>query len=256
MPCMTRRLESSVAARWREKTAGPDERQRNWTTRIGYYQAIIEAIGHRSVDVHTVVDEHRNGKQSTLYSLAARGALVHAYRAHHHSGLRAVGGLVRSEPLSLLVAEVKVWSFWPLRTAWLQEMDELLPAGDFEPNSTRLLGLLGKWRVANPRLAAAHDELPPLCVVEDLMVLSRHALSAGETMQLLRRGAGPAARAPKKATRALGAPCPRRDDATVRNVIAQINSAIDLLVRQPPPGDAQSAAVGLLRAAVRDMAAL
>jgi hypothetical protein len=45
---VTRQLETSVAARWRERTAGPDGRLRHRQTRAGYDRAVVDAVRHSS----------------------------------------------------------------------------------------------------------------------------------------------------------------------------------------------------------------
>jgi hypothetical protein len=83
-----------------------------------------------------------------------------------------------------------VWSFWPLRTEWLREVDEWYPAGDLTTTGQLLVRRLVEGRAVHPTLAAAQDGMPPLCTVQDLMILSRHVLPAYRAAQLLIRAVG------------------------------------------------------------------
>ena len=135
MPCVTRQLESSVAYVWRAKVAGPGERLRHWRTRTGYYQVIthlLEAQGSSSLGMAEVVGRAGGGR-STVYAVAADGTLAEAYRAGTRPAVRMLADLAGAGPIDRLVAETKVWSFWPLRQAWLRELDELFPAAESPP---------------------------------------------------------------------------------------------------------------------------
>jgi hypothetical protein len=49
--------------------------------------------------------------------------LLRSYRARQSLATRQLGDLVATDPVSQLVAEAKVWSFWPVRQAWVRELD-------------------------------------------------------------------------------------------------------------------------------------
>jgi hypothetical protein len=261
MPCMTRHLERSVAARWRERTAGVEEDRGTWRTRIGYYRAVLQALsrdGEGRLAVHDIVEGHASGKPSTFYALAANGALVHAYRHHQDPGPRAVGELVGREPVAHVVAETKVWSFWQQRSSWLRDVDEWYPAAEFPATSRLLVGRLVEWRDAHPLLAAAQNGMPPLCAVEDLVVLSRNLLTARQAAQRLAQ----ALTAPdgRSATLDLGIPArlPRRrrpsGDSTV--MAGRLHAAIELITSSGPASDERASAVHILRAVARELAEL
>jgi hypothetical protein len=271
MPCMTRQLESSVATRWRERTAGAEEDLRNWLTRIGYYEAVVAGLRRTTADAfdaRTILDEHQAGKPSTLYSIASRSALIPTYLRCPEAPARALGELIGFGPVPHLVAETKVWSFWPFRTVWLREIDEWYPGGDFEPAANRLARRLAEWQAANPELAAAERGLPPICAVEDIMIVSRYALPADRAARLLVRAAqspaggrltvGPPVTDLGPPVRGSDRPLPPADRASLASLVAEIMSAIDLL-DEPDPTSADSASSGdvrrkaaeLLRAAVR-----
>jgi hypothetical protein len=259
MPCVTRQLESSVAYVWRAKVAGPGERLRHWRTRTGYYQVIthlLEAQGSSSLGMAEVVGRAGGGR-STVYAVAADGTLAEAYRAGTRPAVRMLADLAGAGPIDRLVAETKVWSFWPLRQAWLRELDELFPAAEFASTGRRLAASVARWRAAHPVLAAAQAGLPPLCALEDLIIVSRYTLSPSEAVRMLARGE-PAEPGASPVLR-----CPMIDDAGVGAVAARINGALDLL--EPagrrsstalPEHERTAAAASLLRATLRDLVAL
>lgn len=261
MLCMTRRLEGSVAARWRERIAGVDERQRSWKTRVGYYRAVSAALSESDspeIDVRDIIHRHRDGKQSTLYSVAGKGELLAAYHAHSGS-IRGVGDLIGSEPVVKLIAETKVWSFWPFRNAWVREVDVRFPSGDLEPAQHALVRTLRQWHDTHPKLGASLDGLPPLCAVEDLIVLSRLRFSADQAVERLLAPATDAVDdAPTAPAADLdGPPCrwpvapPHGDGARRADHVGRLNRAIDLL-RQA--GLAEGPVIELLGGVVRDLA--
>ncbi len=87
-----------------------------------------------------------------MYAIAARHALLRAYRAEQRHTLRQLADLVPAEPVPHLVAEAKVWSFWPARLAWVRELDERYPTGAFELVGRRIVRALVQWRDAHPAL--------------------------------------------------------------------------------------------------------
>jgi hypothetical protein len=250
MPCVTRQLEASVAARWRERTAGPDERFQHWQTRVGYYRAVLDAVRNRPADaigVRDVVRRHVRGRQSTLYALTARRDILRAYRTQPTPALRQLADLVPHGPIPQLVAEATVWSFWPARTVWLRELDERYPAAAFGPAVAGLVRALAHWRAAHPELAV-HEGLPPLCAVEDMVVLSRHTLSVPRAARLLLRAA---------TTGEVEVPadvplprCPVVDDLLVAAAVDRIDTAVGMLLDGP---GSREPAVSLLRTAARDL---
>ena len=108
-------------------------------------------------------------------------------------------------------------------------------------------------------LAAAQAGLPPLCALEDLIIVSRYTLSPSEAVRMLARGE-PAEPGASPVLR-----CPMIDDAGVGvgAVAARINGVLDLL--EPagrrsstalPEHERTAAAASLLRATLRDLVAL
>jgi len=245
---------------WRAKVAGPDERLRHWRTRTGYYQVIshlLEAQGPSSLGMAEVIGRAGGGR-STLYAVAAAGTVAEAYRTATRPAVRMLADLAGAEPIDRLVGETKVWSFWPMRQAWLRELDEMLPAAEFAPSSRRLAATVARWRAAHPVLAAAQAGLPPLCALEDLMIVSRDTLSPSEGVRTLARGE-PEEPGPSPALR-----CPIVVDAGIGAVATRINAALDLLEPTGPvlrsstalSEHERAAASSLLRATLRDLVAM
>lgn len=252
MPCLTRQLESSVAARWRARTAGIDKRSRNWQTRTGYYRAVVDALRHDTtgrIDAGDIIRRHEDGRRSTFYSVATHKALLRSYRTHQSLATRQLGDLATTDPVAQLIAEAKVWSFWETREAWVRELDERNPTGELVTAGRSLVRRLAEWRAENPALAAAQGGIAPLCAVEDLMILSRYTVSASQAGQLLLRAATSGElRIPNNGWQ-------RRlilDEALLADVIEQIASAVRLLHTQPA-GSRLDPAVALLRSAGRKL---
>ena len=253
MVCMSRRLESSTACRWWAAAVGPQERARSWSTRVGYCRAVAEALSRSAtgeIDVAAIIRAHPQGRQSTVYAIAARGGLVQWYRDQSSTVARRIGDLIPSAPVPALVAEAKVWSFWPTRTAWVRELDERVPDGDFRTAGTRLVQVLAAWQAAEPALGTAQGRFPPLCAIEDLTILSRGLLSAERAGRLLMRAATTGVlEVPDELTPAA---CPALDKIAISGTAAQIDTAVQLLLDRSGLAE-QDTAVGLLRAAARDL---
>jgi hypothetical protein len=253
MACLTRRLESSAGSRWRTKTAGADGRARHWLTRVGYYRAVVDALaqtGAAEIDVNAVLRAHANGRTSTVYSIAATGSMTQFYRSQQNPADRRIADLVPAGPVQHLLAEVKAWSFWPVRTAWVRELDEQFPAAPFKTAAHRLAQALASWRSANPELAATQDGLLPLCAIEDLVILGRGAVPAERAVALLADATPSGDLLLPREFR-----CPRGpalDDTVVGDVVARIDAAVRLL----GAGAEHRPAVSLLRSALRDLSSL
>lgn len=149
-----------------------------------------------------------------------------------------------------MIAEAKVWNFWPMRQAWVRELDERNPTGELVTAGRSLVRRLAEWRAENPTLAAAQDGIAPLCAVEDLMILSRNTVSASQAALLLLHAA---------TTGELEFPDdgqPRRlvlDEAALADVIGRIDNAVKLLLTQPTQ---QESVVALLRSTTRKLSML
>ncbi|MEU0792276.1 hypothetical protein ABZ342_19590 [Amycolatopsis sp. NPDC005961] len=251
---MTRRLEQSIAARWRTRTAGDGGRARNWQTRLGYYEALdaaLERNGSPDIDVNDIVRAHRNGKLSTAYAIVTNGGLARFYRTEQiPPDRRRIADFVPESPIHQLLAETKVWSFWPGREAWLRELDERFPTAPFRTAAQRLAQVIAGWREQHPLLAATQGGLPPLCAIEDLVILGRGALSAARAVELL-LGAGPAGELEFPQELGCGQ-VPVLNHSAIDDIATRLDTAIGLL----GAGDGTRFAMGLLTSARRDLAAL
>jgi hypothetical protein len=101
VPCMTPQLKSSIAARWRFQTAGPDGRPGHWHTRVGHYRAMVEPIRHSAdggMNVQGVILRHDQRRQATLYAPTARRGLPRSYRTQTEPPVGPFGDLAPHEP--------------------------------------------------------------------------------------------------------------------------------------------------------------
>jgi hypothetical protein len=246
---MARRLESSVASDWRANAAGLREETRSWPTRVGYYHAVVDALRHNggTVDAGAIIHRHEHGRQSTFYALGNGKELLHSYRTHQSLAMREVGDLVMTGPVSQLIAETKVWSFWPSRQAWVQELDERNPMGKWGMSGQSLVRRLVQWQAENPELAAAQESLPPLCAVEDLMILSRNTVNASQAgIMLLRAVTSGELETPDGQQKS----CLVLDSASRDDIIGRLEEAVRLLLVDPA-GSRPSSVVPLLRSVAR-----
>ena len=256
---MTRRLESSITARWRTRTEGSSESTRHWHTRVGYYRAVARALDAAEageIEARDILVHHESGRASTLYAVASRNSLLRAYRTHSERALAQLGDLVPAEPVAQLVAAVKVWSFWPARVAWVQELDGCYPTGAFGTAAGGLLRALREWGAAHPALARAAGGLPPLCAVEDLTILGRSALSPTRSARLLRDAvASGTLDVPRDVAGDVPAPrCPALDEV-LAGAVTRIDTAVELMGGRSGEGGA-APAVALLRATARELETL
>jgi hypothetical protein len=174
-------LRDSTAARWRAELGGT-----HWTTKVSYYRA-VEALLTGGVDARDltwsdiVAAVRPHGSRTTFFGVAgphAKKPLSAAYR----DGLAAC--LERAGVPEMLVDETKVWSYWPYREGWAEE---LFRAGEATAVEC-LVRVVLDWAVHERPVAAALDHAPPICAVEDLVVLRGGATAAAEAATILRAG--------------------------------------------------------------------
>jgi hypothetical protein len=92
-----------------------------------------------------------------------------------------------------LIDEAKVWDYWPHRENLLAGYRGALDA----PAATRaLVSSVARWAHRRPSLAAALDHAPPLCAVEDLLLVHKGRLSAVRATEALRQTVREAAAGP------------------------------------------------------------
>jgi len=193
MDAMMTSLRATAATQWRDRLIGRATAERNhWVTKTTYYRAVERTLesGIREPSWADVVGSvSPRGSRTTFYDLAGRKArhpLVRAYQERAERGLLLLSfRYQRSNAVEQLVDETKVWSFWPYRGRWLTEVAAgseatVRHAGD------RLVRALAEWSRRNPALAGAVRDEPPICAVEDLMLLHRWEIPLDTAVGLCR----------------------------------------------------------------------
>ncbi|GAA0253853.1 hypothetical protein [Cryptosporangium japonicum] len=182
-------LRTTVIGRWHHHLSNkPPTRRNHWRTRVRYYRAVEQLVtddpdselSWRTVVAATGPD----GARSTFYEVAgpgARSSMMDALlRADSTDAMQLVLRYRRPGAAAQLLDEVKVWSFWPYRVAFLAALE----AGGRAPADALTDAVLA-WASDHPRLAAALDWTPPACAVEDLMVVHQGLLPAVRAAGLL-----------------------------------------------------------------------
>ena len=185
-------LRETVASRWRRELAGPQTSVRtHWATKVGYYQA-VEALLAGGADAaelswtDVVAEVRPHGSRTTFFGVAGRHArkpLLGAYLAAQRNDVARC--FERDSAPEMLIDETKVWSYWPHRVGWT---DELFRAGETHAAVECLFRVLLDWAVRERELAAALDHAPPVCAIEDLVVLRAGQTTATEAARILREG--------------------------------------------------------------------
>jgi hypothetical protein len=194
LPSVLHELRETVAVRWRRDLAGPEPSVRkHWGTKTNYYRAVDTLLAGGRTDplswVEIVAEVQPHGSRTTFFDVAgphAKRPLLREYEQAERGPVRDLAGCLRRESVpGMLVDETKVWSYWPHRVGW---MHELFRADDVTRPAVAecLLRVLFDWAVREPGLAAAVDGAPPICAVEDLVVIREGRLSAAEAYALLR----------------------------------------------------------------------
>jgi hypothetical protein len=179
-------LDDTVTVRWRRDLAGtryPDKS--HWLTKTAYYAAVDRILadgGPEPVTWRAIVDSvHPRGNSSTFYGVTgprARHPLLRAFAASDGvESLYIALHYQRVSPVDQLIDETKVWSYWPHRDAWLADCRRR----DLVTREVALAAAMAAmvaWAGSRPALAAALDFAPPMCAVEDLMLLRQGQLSA------------------------------------------------------------------------------
>jgi hypothetical protein len=167
-------LSETVAARWLGRLRGDSADRAHWRTKTSYYEVALRLVrsGQPDFGWKDVVDAHRHGARTTFYDVAgpsSRRPLVRDYRDVPDLWLRAAVDRYGASAAAWLLAETKVWSFWPYREGWLTE----LAARTVDPGAAgrALARVYGAWQYRWPLLAATDGGEPPLCVLEDLHLL-------------------------------------------------------------------------------------
>src|SRR5262249_1840236 len=137
----------------------------------------------------TIVDTVRpQGSRSTFYEVTgphARYPLIALLRASECVETAQLAmRYTRSTPVDHLIDETKVYRYWPYRTAWLR-LYELEPDLSASALLESLVSVVADWARCSPALAAALDHAPPVCAVEDLLVVSHGRISAVRAYEIL-----------------------------------------------------------------------
>ncbi|GAA4959650.1 hypothetical protein [Actinoplanes utahensis] len=258
-------LRDTVAGRWRRELAGPEPSVRkHWLTKVSYYWAAERLLaGGRTDDQTTwgeiVAEVRPQGTRTTFFAVAGRHAkhpLLRAYQSAPAGPVRDVAACLDHESAAqMLIAESKVWSHWPHRMGWVQE---LLHTDGLSRTAVAdcLLRVLLDWAGRHPALSAALDHAPPASAVEDLLMIQEHRISAAAAARilreaLLRSAAGCSIDGVVHAMRAHFRPAPAPAAGNQR--LAQ---AIDQLTRnQRASYEQRRHAVALMRDAIRQLEA-
>jgi len=185
----TARGSDTVIADWYLGLADNRSSRRNhWTTKVMYYQAVTELLDARPDHPITwkgIVGAARpRGCRSTFYEVAGsqarRGMVDHLIADGSISSYTIALHYSTTDPITRLIDEAKVWSFWPYRQRFRQAAD-----GDPERIPEPLRELLAEWAHTHPGLAAATRCRPPACAVEDLTELSAGRLAPIRAEDLL-----------------------------------------------------------------------
>jgi len=201
-------LDNTVAARWRARLIGvrPDDEKSHWRTKTAYYAAVGQlcvADPGRPMTWQTIVAAVRpRGSRSTFYDVAGPHA------KHPLTGDLLAADTPDANQLALcyqrpnaveqLIDEAKVWSYWPYREGWLDQYRRA-PELTGATAAATLVAVVAEWARRNPRLAASLDHAPPMCAVEDLVLVSRGQLSARRAYLSLQEALPRAATAPSVA---------------------------------------------------------
>ncbi|MDI1462845.1 hypothetical protein QEZ54_17860 [Catellatospora sp. KI3] len=163
--CLTHELASTSTANWYTKQLAPGR------TRALHIRALAVHIATTGL-----VPLHRDEvlasvslPQSTLYHQfgpSADTSLLHACRDD-------IGRSQQPGPFQIgmgLVAEAKVWSYWPFRQGWLFELSRT-NHHDRRLAAETLVRVTASWAQGHPALATALGAAPPIAVIEDLLVI-------------------------------------------------------------------------------------
>jgi hypothetical protein len=179
-------LDDTVTVRWRRELAGSRHTGKShWLTKTAYYTALDDIMSNnhpKPLNWRVVVDTVRpRGNSSTFYGVTgprARHPLLRAFAASEcPQSLYIAVHYHRLDPIDQLIDETKVWTYWPHRDAWLTRCRRRGVASR-EVAHAGMTAALTDWARSRPALAAALEFAPPICAVEDLMLLSNGQLSA------------------------------------------------------------------------------
>ncbi|MFY1637656.1 hypothetical protein ACN27F_31020 [Solwaraspora sp. WMMB335] len=186
-------LRNTVVSRWhRRLTSNQSGRRSHWRTKTIYFRSVADLVARQpehTLTWRSVVDAAAPlGNRSTFYEVTGGQARHPLIRDLIQDGacdsIQLALCYHRSDAISQLLDETKVWSYWPHRERLLARLAARPMSGsDVE---AALVDEVRDWAHRYPRLAATLDAAPPACAAEDLVVIR-----AGQT-------------APSRSVKALG----------------------------------------------------
>ncbi|MER7004326.1 hypothetical protein ABT297_14955 [Dactylosporangium sp. NPDC000555] len=179
-------LSNTVVSRWhRRLSANPTAKRSHWRTKTIYFRAVSTLVAGTPVAQLTwksiVEAAAPHGSRSTFYEVAgahARHPLIEALIGDNRmDSIQLALYYRRPDAVAQLIDEAKVWSYWPYRERMI---DAVTSAGPALPDAleAEVTSAMLKWARANPQLAAALNHAPPVCAVEDLMLIRNGRLAA------------------------------------------------------------------------------
>lgn len=171
-------LDATVTARWLNGLAGARPRlRRHWETRVSYYSAVARLLD-RGTDQprwSDVIQEVRpTGSRTTFYKVTgahAKHSLVGYLIAHASvESMQLALSYRREGAVAQLVDEAKVWAYWPYREQ-LSIRYQSQPDLTVQTSIDLLMSTVDSW-ARGTRIAAALSCAPPVCAVEDLLLLT------------------------------------------------------------------------------------
>ncbi|UWZ34099.1 hypothetical protein Drose_22895 [Dactylosporangium roseum] len=185
-------LDNTVVGQWHRRLSGNSSAKRShWRTKTIYFQAVaklVETHPGANLTWKSIVDAAApRGSRSTFYEVAgahARHPLIdELIRDGRTDSIQLALVYQRNDAVAQLVDETKVWSYWPFRERLLAS----LTSAPHSPHTMEeaLAHSLAAWAKRHPRLAAAQDHTPPICTVEDLMVVMNGRVAAIRAAVLL-----------------------------------------------------------------------
>jgi len=184
-------LDNTVTARWRRRLVGvrPEE-PRHWRTRTAYYAAVSRLLsdGKAQPAWSDVIDAvEPKGSRSTFYEVTgahAKHSLIGELLAQEGIDLMQLALYYRrATAVDQLIDEAKVWTYWPYR-------ESLSMRYQVEPELDRqelLSAAVDAWARRYTGLATALGYAPPVCAVEDLLLLNPGQYSAVHAVGTLTR---------------------------------------------------------------------
>jgi hypothetical protein len=170
MTSLVDEISDTPSARWYDDGSAAEDPHgvQVWSTRVQHYERLVGALDSRSGDgrlaradiartVATLYNRFGNDAEDGLRKRAP-GAFDIAARLN--------GPDRRWDVVDNVAVETKLWSYWPYRAGWLDELGD-----DRRTAAETLVRVVAMWAFQNQRLAAYLGNQPPLVAFEDLCVI-------------------------------------------------------------------------------------